>query len=121
MRFKKEQLAELTKFLTPQQINILLDQNCQRKVVGSNVVLNMAEQAEALRRTQSKHYYGPAERPINSRAASKLESKYKLNKNLTDKQVEELIEAERKYGRRVLRMSPQEVRELLKHENNVEE
>jgi hypothetical protein len=100
--------------LKPEQINLLLDQTHQRKVTQSNVALTPAEIELHRARFAAKHYFGPAEQPLKPRMASKIEGKYKLNKNLTDKQVEELIKAERKFGRSVLRLSPTEVRELLK-------
>jgi hypothetical protein len=109
--------------LKPEQINLLLDQNHQRKVTQSNVVLSPAEIGLHRARTAAKCYTGPAEVPLKPRRANDIQTKHKLNKNLTDKQVEELILAEKKFGRSVLRLSPEEIRELLKEvaKNKVEE
>ena len=114
-KWSKEGLEQLAKEgLTPEQINLLLSLSHQRKVVGSNVVLSPAELAEHQKRFEGKKYTGSCEVPLKPRLAQAIQTKHKLNKNLTDKQVEELIAAEKKYGRKVLRLTPQEVRGLLK-------
>jgi len=77
---------------TPQQINLLLDQNHQRKVKGSNVVLSPDEIKIHTLRSKMKTYAGRCEIPLPARVASKIERKFGLNKNMTDKQVQDTID-----------------------------
>jgi uncharacterized OsmC-like protein len=114
-RLDAQKLKELADAgFSPQQINKLMALNNQRTVTGSNVVLSKAEQQRTIAAFKAKKYTGAAETPLQSRRANDIQTKYKLNRNLTDKQVEELITAEKKYGSVVRSMTPQEVRELLK-------